>query len=124
MHFTVFWNSIFSWIHLLREESFFVICVFVFTNIRDKSYISHPFMIFTQFFFCGNDRLMDCIHIILSNQIQTQIGAFNKYISKSVTVNKHCCYKKLELSFASTSSGAVVYVALYLVYRKYHQHND
>ena len=38
-----------------------------------------------------------------------------KYISKSVTVNKHCCLKKFDLSFSCTPSGAVLYVALYFV---------
>ena len=51
-------------------------------------------------------------------------GIFHKYITISATVNKHCCSGKFELFFASSSSGAVLLVAFYFVYPKFHQHND
>ena len=37
-------------------------------------------------------------------------GTFHKYITKSVTVNKHWSSEKFDLSFASSSSCAVLYV--------------
>ena len=48
----------------------------------------------------------------------------NKYITKSVTVDKHCCSEKFELSFALSSSGPVLQVMLHFVYPKYHEHHD
>ena len=71
------------------------------------------------------------INLILSKHTQQTIkykhklvNSLNTYISKSVIFSKHCCSKKYDLSFASTSSGSLVYVALYFVYHKYHQHNE